>query len=170
MPRLAPAAFALFLLVEAAGVAGMALHPATQQTYRDAIAALRPVLGPDTLLLVPRGNDGVGIVGAVLAEAPRDQPLLVIRQGEVAELVTRAAPYRRVVLLGITDRDGETQEAAARTALEADRRWVEQATPWRDARRGYSATVLVPGPRLSSVADRAEGALVGGAHDRREQP
>ena len=170
MPRLAPAAFALFLLVEAAGVAGMALHPATQQTYRDAIAALRPVLGPDTLLLVPMGNDGVGIVGAVLAEAPRDQPLLVIRQGQAADLATRAAPYRRVVLLGITDRDGETQEAAARTALEADRRWVEQATPWRDARRGYSATVLVPGTRISSVADRAEGALVGGAHDRREQP
>jgi hypothetical protein len=170
LPKLAPAAFVLVLFVQAVGVVGMALHPATQQTYRGAIAALRPVLGPDTLLLVPRGNDGVGIVGAVLAEAPRDQPLLVLRRSDPAELAARVAPYRRVVLLGITDRDGATQEAMARAALEADRRWIEQATPWRDARRGYSATVLIPGRLLSSVADRAEGAVIGGAHDGREKP
>jgi hypothetical protein len=119
---------------------------------------------------VPRGNDGVGIVGAVLAEAPPDQPILVLRQAEAATLATHAARYRRVVLLSITDRDGETQEAAARAALEAGRRWVEQATPWQDARRGFSATVLVPAGQTSRVAHRPERVFVGRADDGREQP
>jgi hypothetical protein len=173
LPRAAPAAFALLLAVQAAGSTGMALHPATRQAYRDALAALAPALGPEALLLVPEGNDGVGIVGAVLAEAARDQPIQLLRLDEIPRLRDRAAPYARLVLLGITDRDGAVQVSAARDALAADPRWVELARPWRDQRRGFAASVFVARPldgRGSGVADRAEGVLIGGAHHGGEQP
>jgi hypothetical protein len=144
---------------------------ATQQAYRDALAVLAPSLGPDTLLLVPHGNDGVGIVGAVLAEAPPGQPLLVLREAEAGALPAQAVRFSRLVLLGITDRDGERQVARAREVLAGDPDWREAATPWRDARRGFSATVFEPAVESGSrVAHRPEGVVVGGAHDGREQP
>jgi len=167
-PRLVSAALLLLLGVQAVGAAGMALHPATQQTYRDALRAVGPALGPGTLLLVPHGNDGVGLVGGVLAEAPPNQPILVLRAEDAGRLAGLTAPYARLVLLGITDRDGAVQEAAARAALAADPRWDEGRIAWRDARRGFTATVFAP--RASGVADRPEGVVVGGADHRREEP
>jgi hypothetical protein len=173
-PRLAVAGLGLVLAVQAAGTAGMALHPATRQAYRDALAVLAPALGPDALLLVPHGNDGVGIVGATLAEAPRHQPILVLRLDTMPALPRQAAPYARLVLLGITDRDGALQVAAARDALAADPRWVERAPPWRDARRGFEARIFdraaTAPPARSGVADRSEGVGIGGAHHGGEQP
>jgi hypothetical protein len=173
-PRLAVAALGLVLAVQAAGAAGMALHPATRQAYRDALAAVAPALGPDALLLVPGGNDGVGIVGAALAEAPQGQPILVLRLPDIPVLPRQVAPYARLVLLGITDRDGAVQAAAARAALADDPRWVERDRPWRDSRRGFEVRVFdraepIPAAR-SGVADRSEGVLIGGAHHGREQP
>jgi hypothetical protein len=120
---------------------------------------------------VPRGNDGVGIVGAVLAEAPSDQPILLLDGG--ADLPRHAAPYARLVLLGITDRDGAVQVAAARDALERAG-WMIAETPWRDARRGFAASILVRRPPrpavISRMAHRAEAVLVGSAHDGGEEP
>jgi hypothetical protein len=140
--RIAMPGLALMLAAQLAGTTGMVLHPATQQAYRDALAELAPSLGPDTLLLVPHGNDGVGIVGAVLAEAPPGQPLLVLREAEAEALPRQAERFSRLVLLGITDRDGARQVARAREVLARDPDWREGATPWRDARRGFSATVF----------------------------
>ncbi len=145
-PRPALAGLALVLAVQAAGSAGMALHPATRQPYRDALAAVAPLLGPDTLLLVPHGNDGVGIVGAVLAEAPRDQPLLLLRRADAAAAPARAAGHARLVLLAITDREGDAQADAARAALRDDPAWVEAGTPWSDPRRGFRATLFEAAP------------------------
>lgn len=170
-PRLAYAGLGVLLVVQLAGASGMALHPATRQAYRDALTALSPMLGPQTLLLVPRGNDGVGIVGAVLAEAPPDQPLLVLREQHAAEVPAQAAGHARAVLLAITDRDGAVQAEAARAALLADAGWREVGTPWRDARRGYSATMFeAVGPDASRVADRSESLLVRRADHGREKP
>lgn len=166
-PRLASAALLLFLAVQTAGAAGMALHPATQQTVRPALHAVAPALGPATLLLVPHGNDGVGIVGAVLAEAPPDQPLLVLRVEQATRLPDLAQPYARLVLLDITDRDGARQVAAAVAALAADGRWRISAIPWRDGRRGFAVAVYEP---ASGVTDRPEGVVIGRADHRREEP
>src|SRR6185312_13915853 len=49
--------------------------------------------------LLPRGNDGVGIVGAFAIESPPSLRLLVIRPDEQpAELRARVGRYPRVVL------------------------------------------------------------------------
>lgn len=165
-PRAATAGLVLLLAVQAAGVAGMALHPATRQGWREALAAAAPSL-PGALLLVPYGNDGVGVVGAVLAEAPPHQPLFLLRGTAAAALPGRVAEWPRLVLLGLHDRDGARQVEAAREAL-LDAGWTIEAVPWRDARRGFAVEVLVP--RRSGVADRAEAVLVGGAHHGGEEP
>ena len=170
-PRLAPAAFVLVLLVQAAGAVGMVLHPATRQAYRDAFATIDPLLGSDTLLLVPRGNDGVGIVGAVLAEAPPHQPMLILRSGQAAMLPSQLNGRERVVLLGITDRDGAEQAKAARAVLASAGGWVATEI-WRDDRRGFAATLIQrvrPGP-ISRMADRAESLVVRGTNDGGEEP
>lgn len=125
----------LVLLAQLAGAVGMVLHPATQQAYRHALAALP--LGEGTLLLVPRGNDGVGIVGAVLAEAPPDQRILLLREG--VDPLPHLAGARRLVLLAITDRDGARQVAEARARLR-EAGWRESAAGWSDGRRGFGAT------------------------------
>ena len=147
----------------------MALHPATRQAYRDAMVALAPALGPDTLLLVPHGNDGVGLVVATLREAPPGQPILLLRQADAAQAPDRARGHRRLVLLGITDRDGARQAEAALAALRADPAWRESGTPWRDARRGFSATLFdAAAPAGSGVADGTEAVIIGRADHRGE--
>jgi hypothetical protein len=168
-PRAALLGLAVLLAVQGAGIAGMALHPATRQAYRDALAVLAPALGPDALLLVPHGNDGVGIVVATLREAPPAQPMLLLRDD--ASLAPEAAAYRRLVVLGITDRDGARQVEATLTALRADPAWREAASPWRDARRGFAAWVFQAAPATASgVADLPEGIVIGRAHHGGEKP
>ncbi len=169
--RVAMPALGVLLGAQLAGAAGMILHPATQQAYRDALQALAPALGRDTLLLVPHGNDGVGVVGAVLAEAPPDQRILILREAEAARIPEQAGRFTRLVLLGITDRDGARQAARAREVLAADPGWREAAIAWRDARRGFSAIVYeAVVPVGSRVAHRPESVVVRGADHRGEQP
>jgi hypothetical protein len=169
--RIGRPALGLVLAVQLAGAIGMVAHPATRQAYRDALATLAPLLGPRTLLLVPHGNDGVGIVGAVLAEAPPRQRILLLRDSTASDLPRQAEGTERLVLLAITDRDGAVQVARARAVLAGDGAWREVATPWRDARRGFTATVYEAAPRdASRMADGAEGVLVGRAHHGGEEP
>ncbi|HZF75584.1 MAG TPA: hypothetical protein VE033_07115 [Acetobacteraceae bacterium] len=168
-PRLARLAFAVLVAVQAAGAAGMVLHPATRQAHRDALTALDPHLGPGSLLLAPYGNDGVGLLGATLREAPPRQPMLVLRLDDAAEAPARAAGYDRVVLLGIGERDGRAQAAAAREALAASPEWRLAAEPWADARRGFFSAVFTRAGTPSGMPDRAEGVVAGNADQGGEE-
>jgi hypothetical protein len=70
-------------------------------------------LASDAVVLVPAGNDGVGIVGAFGIEAAPELPILLIRPGD--PISDRVAPYRRVGLaLLAEDRDSTAAIAAAR--------------------------------------------------------
>jgi hypothetical protein len=70
-------------------------------------------LAGDAVVLVPAGNDGVGIVGAFGIEAPPELPILLIRPGD--PISDRVARYRRVGLaLLAEDRDSTAAIAAAR--------------------------------------------------------
>jgi peptidoglycan/LPS O-acetylase OafA/YrhL len=77
---------------------------------------------PDALLLVPFGNDGVGVTGSLLREAPAGQRLLVLREADAAQAPSRAeaAGARRLVLVGMGDRGAMAQAEAALAALRAD--------------------------------------------------
>ena len=105
------------LVVQFFSIVGLLLSPRTMQPAR-AVAAEAVRLVGDGVVLVPRGNDGVGIVGAFGIEAPPALRMLVIGPGDaVAE---RIGAYRRVaVALMAQDRDSVTTIRGLRAALSA---------------------------------------------------
>jgi uncharacterized membrane protein len=122
---------AIVLAVQAIGLLGLITRPETMQPAR-ATAAAAASLARDGVVLLPQGNDGVGIVGAFAAQSPPSLPLLVIgRDATPAEIRTRAAAYRRVVLVLLD------QDAASRATLPtmrhafADPCWREVAEPFK---------------------------------------
>jgi hypothetical protein len=108
----APVLRAAVVGLQLAGVAGLLFAPGTMQPMR-AAAAEAARLAPDGGVLLPRGNDGVGLVGAFGIEAPAAMQLRLVRPGE-----TVAVPGRRValVLLG-RDRDSTAALPALREAV-----------------------------------------------------
>jgi hypothetical protein len=141
-PRAARSCFGMVLAAQAAGTAGMVLHPATRQPYRDALAHLAPLLGPGAVLLVPFGNDGVGVVGSVLQEAPRGQPVLLLRDANAEAAPQGAQGFQRALVMGIADRDGIGQARRAVRALRSDPAWKDRGSAWRDARRGFTVELF----------------------------
>jgi hypothetical protein len=106
---------ALMLTIQLAGIAGLMLSPRTMQPA-GAAAAAAASLAADSIVLVPAGNDGVGIVGAFGIEAPPTLSLLLIHPGD--PIADRLTPYRRVALAALTqDRDSSAAVAAARAIL-----------------------------------------------------
>jgi hypothetical protein len=107
----------IILAVQCAGIAGLLLSPRTVQPYRTAAAEAARLVG-DGIVLVPRGNDGVGIVGAFAIEAPPTLLILLLRPTD--PIADRIHPYRRVVLAELPqDRDSIATIQAIRTALSA---------------------------------------------------
>jgi hypothetical protein len=112
---LKPWSLAIILTIQVASIAGLMVSPRTMQPA-GAVATAAAHLPPDTIVLLPAGNDGVGIVGAYAMAGPRTQPLLLIRPGE--DITGRIAPYGRVALATLTqDRDSTEAVAAARAVL-----------------------------------------------------
>ncbi|MFO1027146.1 MAG: glycosyltransferase family 39 protein [Acetobacteraceae bacterium] len=88
--------------VQCAAIAGLVLAPATMQPARSAARAIAALGGkPDaaTIVLLPRGNDGVGIVGAFGREVPATLRLLIISPTDtVLDIRSRTQPFSRVIL------------------------------------------------------------------------
>ncbi|MDR3530345.1 MAG: glycosyltransferase family 39 protein [Rhodopila sp.] len=85
----------IVMAVQFAAILGLLLAPRTMQPARAAATEAARLVG-DGIVLLPRGNDGVGIVGAFGIEAPPALPLLLVRPTD--PIFDRVAPYRRVVL------------------------------------------------------------------------
>jgi hypothetical protein len=106
---------ALVLIVQCVSIGGLLFSPRTMQPARlAAIEAAR--LAGDAIVLVPAGNDGVGIVGAFGIEASRTLPILLIRPGD--PIADRIASFHRVALALLTeDRDSMAVSGAARSVF-----------------------------------------------------
>jgi hypothetical protein len=124
-------ALILLLAIQTASIAGLLLSPRTMQPARAAAAEAAGVAGGG-IVLVPRGNDGVGIAGAFGIEAPPALPLLLVRPGDpVAE---RIAPWQRVVVVTLAqDRDSAATLAVLRAAL--------STSNWRRVANGSNVEV-----------------------------
>jgi hypothetical protein len=124
----------VLLTVQTASIIGLMLAPATMQPAR-AAAQAAAALARDGVVLLPRGNDGVGVVGAFAIEAPPALPLLLVRAGETPGAIrARIAPWHRAVL-ALLDQDASSHAAdeAMRGAL---------AEPgWRLVARGRNVEV-----------------------------
>ena len=102
----------LLLSLQIVSIAGLLFSPRTMQPARLAAGEATRLAG-DAVVLVPAGNDGVGIVGAFGIEAPPALPVLLIRPGD--PIADRVARYHRVGLaLLAEDRDSTAAIAAAR--------------------------------------------------------
>jgi hypothetical protein len=105
------------LVVQAASVGGLLVSSRTMQPARAAAIDAGRLVG-DGIVLLPRGNDGVGIVGAFGIEAPASLPILLLAPGD--PIGDRIMPYHRVVLAALSqDRDSAAVIEASRTALAA---------------------------------------------------
>jgi hypothetical protein len=102
----------VLLSLQFVSIAGLLFSPRTMQPARLAAGEAARLAG-DSIVLVPAGNDGVGIVGAFGIEAPPSLPILLIRPDD--PISDRVAPYQRVGLaLLAEDRDSTAAIAAAR--------------------------------------------------------
>jgi hypothetical protein len=91
------------LAIQLASIAGLLLSPRTMQPARAAATAAAGFVG-DGIVLLPRGNDGVGIVGAFGIESPPGLPILLVSLTD--PIAGRIASYRRVVIAMLAqDRD-----------------------------------------------------------------
>ena len=130
-PRRGRVLLPLILVTQCAGIGGLLFAPSTMQPARAAAADAARLVG-DGVVLLPRGNDGVGIVGAFGTEAPPSLNLLVVRPTDA--IADQVAPYHRVVLalLG-QDRDSSATIAVWHAAF---------ATPnWRRVAIGANLEV-----------------------------
>jgi hypothetical protein len=119
------------LAVQAMALVGLATRPETMQPARATAIAAASLAG-DGVVLLPYGNDGVGIVGAFAAEAPPALRLLVIGSAISADQIrARATPYPRVVLALLG------QDAASRATLPAMRLAFTDPC-WRASGEGFN--------------------------------
>lgn len=124
----------VLLAVQAASIAGLMLAPQTMQPAR-AAARVAAAWVEDGVVLLPRGNDGVGVVGAFAIESPPALPLLLVRADDTPErILARIGPWHRVVL-ALLDQDASSHAAseAMRLAL--------TAPGWREVARGSNVAV-----------------------------
>ena len=84
------------LVIQFAAITGLLLAPATMQPARTAALEAAASVG-DGVVLLPRGNDGVGIVGAFGIEAAPAMPILLVGPDET--IAERLGGRRRVVLV-----------------------------------------------------------------------
>jgi hypothetical protein len=106
-----PIVFAL----QCVSITGLIFSPRTMQPFRQAANDAARLAG-DAILLLPRGNDGVGIVGAFGIEAPASLPILLI--GPTDSIAARIAPFRRVAMATLArDRESTATIPALRSLL-----------------------------------------------------
>ncbi len=120
-PRIAGAGLGLVLAVQALSLAGLLSRPETMQPQRAAALAAAAAAGPEGLVLVPRGNDGVGVAGVFIASAPATLRLLVVGS-DPRSLAARSEPRMVIARLAL-DRDSRALLPDLLAGLQNDRCW-----------------------------------------------
>jgi len=125
------ATIALLLAVQAVSLLGLMTRQETMQPARATAEAASRLTGEGVVLL-PRGNDGVGIVGAFAIESPPGQRLLVVARGETpAHILARLGASRRVALaLLAQDEDSRATVATLRQTF--------ATSCWRPGGEGFN--------------------------------
>lgn len=118
------------IAIQCLALAGMASRIETMQPARDTAQAAMH-LARDAILLLPRGNDGVGIVGAFARELPPATPLLLIEAGKVRAQI---AGLHHVALAALE------QDDASRLAV-SEARMVLAGPCWRQIAGGSNLSV-----------------------------
>jgi Dolichyl-phosphate-mannose-protein mannosyltransferase len=119
------------LAIQAIALLGLMTRAETMQPARATAIAAASLAG-DGVVLLPRGNDGVGIVGSFAVEAPPTLRLLVIdRDVSPPQIRARASGYPRATLAMLG------QDEASRATLSAMRQAFADPC-WRAAGGGFN--------------------------------
>lgn len=114
------------LCVQAISLAGLMTRPETMQPQAQAArAAQRIATGRSPLVLVPYGNDGVGVLGAFVSEAPDAMHIRHVDPGvppTAVRALASGASRVVLVLLGL-DADSRAVLPVMQQAFEQDRCW-----------------------------------------------
>ncbi len=116
---LPPWSAACVLTIQAAAILGLILAPQTMQPMGGAARAASGLMG-DGLVLLPRGNDGVGIVGAFAIEAAPSLRLRLIRGNETPDQIRDSLGGHRRVALALLGQDALSRRAVAAMRLAMD--------------------------------------------------
>jgi hypothetical protein len=123
---------AVIAVVQCAALLGLMTRQETMQPAR-ATAVAAAALSQDGVVLLPRGNDGVGVVGAFLNEAPDSLRVAIVDATDPASVLrARAGDARRVVLalIGV--------DASSRLTVEAMRAAFAGQACWWQAGDGFN--------------------------------
>jgi hypothetical protein len=138
------------LTLQAAAIAGLLLRPETMQPMRDAAREAAALADMQAVALLPRGNDGVGLVGAFLSTAPDGLRVMLVDRDTRATSLHGIAPRLAVALL---DRDADSHATLA--ALLAG---FADDPCWRALPGGFNLIVFQStcggAPWVSSTASR----------------
>jgi hypothetical protein len=97
------------LAVQALAIAGLLLRPETMQPQARTAALAAATVGRGGLVLLPFGNDGVGVPGAFIASAPDWLRIRLVRRDDSAASLTAAAAGSRRVALAMLGLDADSR-------------------------------------------------------------
>lgn len=143
------ALLALVLAIQAVALVGLARMPQTMQPQAQATREATALAGRDGLVLLPFGNDGVGVVGAVVQSAPDWLRLLVVpRDTPPAAIRARTgdAPVVVLALLGV--------DADSRATVPQMEAAFRNQPCWRQTARAPDAVAFARAPACAPSAER----------------
>ena len=112
----------LLLMFEACALAGLILAPATMQPQAIAARDASRLAPPGALILLPFGNDGVGIPGPFIASSPGPARLQLIKPGQFPKL----AAEQHVILVTIqVDAASKQASTLALQSLQKNPCWIQ---------------------------------------------
>ncbi len=143
--RRGAAVLMLVLAVQAAALAGLAWRPETMQPQAEAAREAAALAGREGLVLVPRGNDGVGVVGAVIQSAPDWLRLLAVPRAATPDAIRAGAAHAPVVVLALLGLDADS-----RATLPAMAAAFRHLPCWRQSGHGADTLAFTHLPGCTS--------------------
>jgi hypothetical protein len=123
-------AISALLCVQALSLLGMMTRPETMQPQAQAARAARGLAADGSLVLVPYGNDGVGVLAAFVNESPDSLHVAHVDPGETPDAIRAGAAHASrvvLVLLGL-DSDSRAVLPVMQDAFDHDACWKRAAT------------------------------------------
>ena len=109
------------IAVESLAILGLALAPATAQPQQRAARQAAALDTPQTLVLLPFGNDGVGIPGPFIAAAPKTLEILLLHPNTPPNLA-----HQTTILLATLTLDDSSRQTITQTIA-----YLKTQTCWR---------------------------------------
>ena len=146
-PARGAALLVLVLTLQAASLVGLAHMPQTMQPQAQATREAAALAGPEGLVLIPRGNDGVGVVGAVIQSAPDWLRLLVVPRDASADAVRAQALRSPKVVLAMIPVDDDS-----RATLPQMQAAFQDQPCWHETAREKLAIAFARNPACAPTA------------------